>query len=491
MLVVKPNKSSHKIDTLASAVEVHLQKNAGVAHVRSASLNEVDKAELDNETICVSLLEVEYELLANISPQDMDLLRKMTDNVAAMIWLTGSNMLAAPNPDLTLSSGLSRALMLEQPALRYTVVDVGSVDLSKGDDVTATCNNVLRVLSQRYATDDTEFVQLGHLLNVSRFAPDFTLNSIFRQRFEQVEPMKTATLAEIAPAKLAIRQVGMSDTMHFAQSSERSSKCPPGFVDVDLKAISLNAKDIYAMNGRVETRSATTALDFGGIISAVGPDITHLKVGDRVAGLAPNHFGTTERVPVEAVHKMLPNEEMTVLPTLLTVTSTAIFALRDRANLRAGESILIHGGAGAFGLAAIAMAQQMGATVYTTVGSWSKRDYLVKEMGVSAENIFNSRDGSFVDGILKATGNGVDVIVNSLVGDLLHASWGCIAPFGRFVEIGKRDLLDAGKLDMHAFLKNSTFTAFDLSEFFYAEDSYYRKIFYGYDLSTTATAIPV
>ncbi|KAK8024082.1 polyketide synthase [Apiospora rasikravindrae] len=485
VLVLKPNKSSSKIDALVTAIGSYLGKKASCT-VSATTLDGINSAKITAETVCISLLEIEGEFLATMSADDMNRLRLITDVVTRIVWLTGADMMAAPNPDLTLSSGLSRALMLEQPSLRFAVLDIGAANTSDPNIMATTCENLTRVLGAHYATDDTEFIQCGTLLHVSRFVPDLALNAMFRERLEEPQqqtdstPVATATLEEVAPAKIAIGQVGMTDTIHFQQISEPPSVCPPGYVDVDLRAVSLNAKDIYAMSGRVETRGATMALDFSGVISAVGPDITHLRPGDRVAGLAPNHFGTTERVPAASCHKMLPDEEFTVLPTLLTVYSTALFALRDRASLRAGESVLIHAGAGAFGLAAIAMAQHMGATVYTTAGSTVKREYLVREMGVPAAHIFNSRDASFVEGIRAATGGrGVDVVVNSLVGDLMHASWGCIASFGRFVEIGKRELINAGKLDMHAFLKNSTFTAFDLSEFFYAEDPHYRNIFYG------------
>ncbi|KAK7954812.1 polyketide synthase [Apiospora saccharicola] len=482
----KPNTPSFKIDALGTAIGHHLAKESSCSAVNAVNLGSLDGAQISSDTVCISLLEVEREFLATMSVDDMDRLRLVTDVVTRIVWLTGANMLAAPNPDLTLSSGLSRALMLEQPSLRLTVLDIGAdyIDVDTADEVTATtttCENLLRMMTARYATDDTEFIQRGPLLHVSRFVPDLALNAQFRERTtEEASCVQTVPLAEAAPAKLAIGQVGMTDTIHFQQVSEPWTAPPPGYVDVDLRAVSLNAKDIYAMSGRVETRGATLALDFSGVVAAVGPGVVHVKPGDRVAGLAPNHFGTTERVPAAAVHPLRPGEALTVMPTLLTVTSTAIFALRDRAHLRAGESVLIHAGAGAFGLAAIAMAQQMGAVVYTTAGSASKRAYLVDEMGVPASHIFSSRDASFAAGVRQATGGrGVDVVVNSLVGDLLHASWACVAPFGRFVEIGKRELVNAGRLDMHAFLKNSTFTAFDLSEFFYAEDPHYREVFYG------------
>lgn len=103
--------------------------------------------------------------------------------------------------------------------------------------------------------------------------------------------------------------------------------------------------------------------------------------------------------------------------------------------------------------------------IFTTVSTDEKKEFLVKTFGIKRENIFNSRDASFLTGILAATnGKGVDIVLNSLTGDLLHESWRACARFGRFVEIGKRDLTDAGKLDMQLFRRNVTFTAFDVSE---------------------------
>lgn len=107
--------------------------------------------------------------------------------------------------------------------------------------------------------------------------------------------------------------------------------------------------------------------------------------------------------------------------------------------------------------------------VYTTVSSEEKKDFLVKSFGLRSSHIFSSRDTSFLQGILAQTSNqGVDVILNSLTGDQLHATWQCCAPFGRFVEIGKADLTAAGRLQMAPFLKGTTFSAFDLSHIYHS-----------------------
>jgi NAD(P)-dependent dehydrogenase (short-subunit alcohol dehydrogenase family) len=110
--------------------------------------------------------------------------------------------------------------------------------------------------------------------------------------------------------------------------------------------------------------------------------------------------------------------------------------------------------------------------VFTTVSTSEKKRFLVERYGVKASNVFSSRDTSFLDDILKATeGRGVDVVINSLTGDQLQATWKCVGPFGRFVEIGKVDLATSGRLQMDRFLLNTTFTAFDLSNLYNAKDA--------------------
>ena len=80
--------------------------------------------------------------------------------------------------------------------------------------------------------------------------------------------------------------------------------------------------------------------------------------------------------------------------------------------------------------------------------------------------MFNSRDASFLPGIKKATGGrGVDLVLNSLSGELLHASWQCVAEYGKMIEIGKRDFIGRAKLDMDLFEGNRAFFGVDLATF--------------------------
>lgn len=467
----------------------YLQKKAGLSPVSILSLNQIDTIQINEEDICISLLETEREFLATMNSQAMDRLRAITDVATDVLWVTGANMLGnEPNPDLTLSNGLSRAVMLEQPTLRWSVLDVGSApkQLAGHANITNVCGNIVKALTAKYDKDDCEFISINGLLHVSRYGPDFGVNSLFRRRLEpQTAKMERQTLVETDRAQLTVGRPGALDTMHFQQLCESGDKNPPpaGYVDIEVKAVSLNAKDVHAMSGRAETRDKTTAFDFSGVVTAISSKIDKdsehvLKVGDRVAASAPFHFGTAARVPVGCVHRLLDHEEFTVVPTLLVAYATALYSLNDRAHLRQGESVLIHAGSGGFGIAAITLAQKAGAVVYATYTSQTQREYLINELGVPSTHVFGSRGESLVQDILNVTSlRGVDVVVTSLAGDVMQGSWqDLLADFGRFVAIGKRELIDAGRLDMHAFLRGATFTAFDLSELFYAKDPFNRAI---------------
>lgn len=116
-------------------------------------------------------------------------------------------------------------------------------------------------------------------------------------------------------------------------------------------------------------------------------------------------------------------------------------------------------------MAAIQIAQMLEAEVYSTVGNAEKVRFLVDEFHIPRNRIFNSRDNSFVNGVKRETGGmGMDIILNSLAGELLHATWACVSGFGILVEIGKRDPIGGAKLDIKPFLANRSYCCVDIDQ---------------------------
>jgi NADPH:quinone reductase-like Zn-dependent oxidoreductase len=191
--------------------------------------------------------------------------------------------------------------------------------------------------------------------------------------------------------------------------------------------------------------------------------VTSFKPGDRVFGMVPGNMGNFLRSPASLVCRIpdgLPTDGAASMPV---VYLTAIYAFKHLARLERGESVLIQSATGGLGMAAIQIAQSLGAEIYATVGTDDKRKVLVEEFGIPAHRIFNSRQLSAVEDILQATEQkGLDVILSSSGGDSMHETWRCIAPLGRFIDVGRTDVLGGGRLGLEVFKRNATFSSFDM-----------------------------
>lgn len=414
-----------------------------------------------------SLCEAQTPLLATTTDDEMHGIKKMTDNAETLIWVTSGNTLHADRPEFALVSGMARAIKLEQPSLQFYTYDVDQPDQELDDnDICAAAQRLVATISQqRGDVVDSEFAQHENVPHISRFVPDDGLNVKFRAK----QGLKTidTLLNKAGNARLHVQRAGQFDSLFFKQQPEltgSSDSLGHDQVRIKMASVGLNAKDFYVLAGRVDAPDATCQLEGAGTVVEVGCSVDDLSIGDGVVAMAPMHFQTYQTLPRWACHKLQPGENFDQCATLPLVYATAIYALHHRAKIQRGETLLVHSGAGGVGIAAIQLARISGVTVFTTVSTEDKKNYLVDTYGLDPAHVFSSRDTSFMSGILSATnGRGVDVIINSLTGDQLHATWRCIAPFGRFVEIGKLDLATAGRLDMSKFLKNTTFTSFDLT----------------------------
>ena len=198
-------------------------------------------------------------------------------------------------------------------------------------------------------------------------------------------------------------------------------------------------------------------------MTQTGSRVTSLSIGDAVYGAASGNFGNFVRVQAGSVQKMAPTDKFEETASMPVAFMTAIYAFIHLARLSSGESVLIQSATGARGMAAIQVANYLGAENYATVGDDGKAQVLKNEFGISNDHIFSSRELSTPSKILAATnGLGIDVILCSAAGEMMQESWRTIAPMGRFIEVGRTDVQEHGKLSMEIFKRNATFSSFDL-----------------------------
>ncbi|HEY2056881.1 MAG TPA: SDR family NAD(P)-dependent oxidoreductase, partial [Amycolatopsis sp.] len=278
-------------------------------------------------------------------------------------------------------------------------------------------------------------------------------------RGEQVFHARLATLtsgpALVPPAggepwHLVTSRRGSLDNLELKPVTAAAEPLTGREVRVQVQAAGLNFRDVLSALGMYPGEPGPLGAEAMGTVVEVGPDATDVRPGDRVMGMIAGGIGLLA-VADERMLTVVPqgwsDHEAASVPLVFL---TAYYALVDLAGLRAGESILIHAGAGGVGMAAIQLAKHFGAEVYATAGE-NKWDTL-RGMGIPDDHIASSRTAEFEE----AFGGGIDVVLNALTGELLDASMRLLAPGGRFLEMGKTDIRDAAELP------GITYRAFDV-----------------------------
>ncbi|QRY52025.1 type I polyketide synthase [Mycolicibacterium septicum] len=239
----------------------------------------------------------------------------------------------------------------------------------------------------------------------------------------------------------------------------------PGQIEVAVSASSINFADVLVAFGRYpafDGRLPQLGIDFAGVVTAVGPDVTDHKVGDRVGGLcADGCWGTFVTCDARLAATLPAGLTDAEAAALTIATATAYYGLNDMARIKSGDKVLIHSATGGVGQAAMAIARAAGAEIFATAGSEQRRQ-LLRDMGV--EHVYDSRTLEFADQIRQDTdGYGVDIVLNSVTGAAQRAGLELLAFGGRFVEIGKRDIYGDTRLGLFPFRRNLSFYAVDLA----------------------------
>ncbi|MFF3224669.1 SDR family NAD(P)-dependent oxidoreductase [Nocardia suismassiliense] len=342
--------------------------------------------------------------------------------------------------------GAARSLANEQPALGLT-----RVSLARGPQLTESADRLARELLT--PTDEDEVV----LTPAGRFVP----------RVVAAAPELTMVAADNPqPYRLALHNPGLS--CEFSWQPSAPKQAGPQEVVIAVRAAALNYRDVLQAVGMlppevIDGTFAEQGLGFecAGVITEVGAQVRDLRPGDRVYGLAPAALAAQVVTAAENVGRIPDGLSFTGAATLPVAASTVYYALETLARLVPGEVLLVHGGAGGVGLAAVRYAEQLGVTVIATAGSAIKREFL-RSLGV--QHVFDSRSMAFVAEVEAATGGrGVDVVLNSLAGEALHRSLELLRPHGRFVELGKRDVIENSPLLLRALQRNISVFCADLS----------------------------
>ncbi|KAJ5748316.1 ketoacyl-synt-domain-containing protein [Penicillium nucicola] len=378
------------------------------------------------DTSCIiSLLDLSGPALHDMNEVRFEQMKRLfsLSSRFPIIYLTRSVQMACEDPRLGLVLGLSRALRREIVG-NIVTIELDALNESTSQAVMDILHRTRQVVSHESLRDD-EYVVLSGQVYVGRV----NWRSLRGQM--QEKPGSDTTRC------LSVRRYGLLDSLFWEASLSDETPLEPTELELDVHCVGLNFRDLMIALG-VMGESNQSGIEASAIVRRVGAKVTRFKTGNKVVVCSKGLFRTRARVDENDCIEIPPGLSFEDAATIPAVYATSFYSL-------------------------VTIGQLQPHQIYATAGLPEKRSYLHAEYGIPMENIFSSRDDSFHQGVMSRTGGaGVDLVLNSLAGSLLHASWQCVAKFGKMVELGKRDFLAHGTLSMDLFGGNRSFFGVDM-----------------------------
>lgn len=419
---------------------------------------------LASDMICIILCELDGPVLSAMASQQFTEMQNLILKSTALLWVSIGSYKYATDPSTNMVQGLLRSVRSESNKSAATL----ELDPESALDMVSRAKLVVQALKASLLSEqadepgDFEFAEESGGLVVPRIVTATDMNNVVCRQscFLAGQQYHQPFYQDGRRLKIAVRTYGALDSLYFEDDIPQ----PLGddVVEIKVAATGVNFKDVMIAMGQIP--SPYLGIECSGTVSRIGCNVESLSVGDRVCAMTLGAYGTFAHCRATSAVAIPSGVRMEVAATLPVIFCTAYYGMVVLANLCPGERILIHAAAGGVGQAAIQLAQMIGAEVYATVGSVEKKKFIMGKYNIPDDRIFYSRSAEFGPAIRFATaGEGVDVVINSLAGDLLRESWECLAPFGRFIEIGKRDITSNTRLEMAKFDNNVTFSSVDLT----------------------------
>ncbi|KAI0441390.1 putative polyketide synthase [Xylaria telfairii] len=416
-----------------------------------------------DSTVILVLDELSRPVLANITERQWNELKTLISTGLPLLWVThGGQTGEVTEPDNAMVHGLFRVIRREESQANLTTLDVNS----PSDPSTAWAIDQVMQKICASTSLETEYAERQGIMYLQRLRPDRGVNYFkAAESGKGLEPIVGGLHANKAQVRIQAEKVGTLQSLTWCETAVDEVPIEPGMVEIEVMAVGVNFKDVATTMGIVPENEYMIGCECTGYVKRIAPGLkTSLNVGDRVAAMRSGTYVNRVQCHHERVHRIPNSMSFEDAATIPLVYLTAIYSLYHLGNLKEGQTVLIHSAAGGVGIAAIQLAQYKKCDVFVTVGTDDKREFLSKNFGIPVNRMFSSRSTRFAEEIRRETGGrGIDVILNSLIGELLDESWRLTADGGIFVEIGKRDIIDRNTLAMEPFDRNCSFRAVDLS----------------------------
>ncbi|KAI1357546.1 hypothetical protein F5Y08DRAFT_352231 [Xylaria arbuscula] len=424
------------------------------------SFSDVSTDIVTRHGVIVCLAEIGAPMLANLGTQTFESLKTITKSTVRLLWVTSKAFHESSASLDGLSLGFLRTLRTEANDKHIVQLET---ELPDHQNISDCVDSIIKVFRKSFETEspEVEFATHNGQITTSRLIQKADVDEAMWKRVHA--HIDSERWGQGPPVALSIGSVGDLQSFRYAEDPTCNTELGPYEVEIETKAWGLSHRDLSVALGRYDDDEIGS--DGSGIIKRIGSSLqSDLKLGDHVCFVYVGSMRAYVRTLGDAVVKIPDSMSFEIAAAVASTGVTAYYSLAKAAQLKAGEKVLIHSAASGTGQMAVSIAKLLGAEVFATVGLESKKKLLINEYELEEDHIFYSRDTSFARGVKQATNDyGVDVVLNSLPGERLRASWECIAPYGRFIELGKADIIANATLPMPCFAMNASFRCVDLA----------------------------
>ncbi|KAF2825224.1 KR-domain-containing protein [Ophiobolus disseminans] len=342
--------------------------------------------------------------------------------------------------------GLARSLRAEHEEFRCITVDLDSKEKLLACEVTELLFRVYEehlTCGKKAQLADSEFVEQDGLLHVKCAIEDVELNNflIARTDVAALPPQLEKVFQMTRSLRLRLSDSRNHSSNVWEDNAATSQPLKRTEVEIEVQATSLDVTDVNIISGIITSHQP--GRECSGVVTKIGSEAVHLSVGDCVVAWTRDTFSTH---------------------------ATAWYSLVHIARFTAGEKVLIQEAADPVGQAAIHIASTLGAEIYVTARSDEETAILSDKLRIPESQMFSSQNTNFISTLRRLTqGHGIDVILSTSAGETLQATFSCVAPFGRFVDLGKSNAQNNERLEMAPFARSVSFISIDMS-FLYQKD---------------------
>jgi len=414
----------------------------------------------------VLLTDLEGPLLASLQEDELKVLQQLSSEAPSILWVTSGDLIRAGKPEHTMAAGLARSLTSENALL-----DLVTLDFEAGSTPKAEIASMIAAVAdkqfQKDPSHESEYYVTNGAAHISRLGPLKDLNLTYAEG---------ELVAEDVPYDVSAHLSGkaQSGKVTFEADSRENEPLKHNEIEVQVSYAGLNKEGVVIINGT--DYPTTFSHEIYGKVTSVGAGVETLHPGDCVFGFSFDKFATFQRTSSSLVQKADGKDLPAELASLPMSYATAIHGL---GNLEEGDNVLILHGTGASGLAALSICHWLQAKPFIVVESQAEADKMKADYHLAEEQIIFSSVKSIPARLSELTkGHGADIVFSSgsSDGNIARECWRGIAPFGRFIDFGRKNVLKRSVLDSLPLHRGANYHSFDVLDLYNSKPQTLAKL---------------